>query len=105
MTSSAEQNKATIRRLYEQGVEDPKVIDEVYAPDVELHLPGVPEDPYGPDPVHELFGQIKATGARAVIEDLIADGDKVMARVTLCPPHDGQIRGVSPLVPNTAWTR
>jgi len=107
MNAMTEQNKATIRRLYEAGLNgpDPEVIDQVYAPDVELHILGVPEDPYGPAPVHELFATIQKAGCQAVIEDLVADGDKVVARITLRPPHEGRILGVSPLEPNPASTR
>jgi predicted ester cyclase len=107
MTSPAEQNKATIRRLYERALEDPKVIDEVYAVDVELHMPGLPEDPFGPAPIHQLFSMIQDAfpGIQVSIEDLVAEGDKVVARVTLHRPHDGSIAGVSPQAPQAAWTR
>ncbi len=105
----SEKNKATIRRLYQEALNrgDPAVIEEVYAPDVELHLPGVPEDPFGPAPVHQLFSMVWAAfpGSSATIEDLVAEGDKVVARITLHRPHDGRILGLSPRSEQAAWTR
>lgn len=103
------ENKATIRRLYEEALNkaNAAVIDEVYAPDVELHIPGVPEDPFGPAPVRQLFSMIHTAipGVQATMEDLIAEGDKVVARVTLHRPHDGRILGISPRGEQAAWTR
>ena len=103
------ENKAIVQRLYQEAFNQGKatVIDEVYAPDVELHIPGVPEDHFGPGPVHQLFAMARSTfpGVQVVMEDLIAEGDKVVARVTFHRPHDGRILGRAPQRPQAAWTR
>jgi predicted ester cyclase len=105
----SEPNKAIIRRLYHEAINagNLAVVDEVYAPDVELHLPGIPEDPYGPGPAKELLATMRAAfpGLRVTIEDLVAEGDTVAARVTYRQPHDGVLRGASGRVPMAAWVR
>lgn len=105
----SETNKAIIRRLYHETIDagNLAVVDEVYAADVELHLPGIPEDPYGPAPVKQLLATMRAAcpGLRVTIEDLVAEGDRVAARVTLRQEHDGVLRGVSPRVPEAGWVR
>ena len=55
------ENKAVIRRYYREVWEQGElgVIDELFAPDVELHLAGVPEDPFGPAPLKQLAAMAK----------------------------------------------
>jgi predicted ester cyclase len=105
----SDENKAAVRRLYQEALNqgDLTVIDQSYAPDVELHFPGVPEDPYGPVAVHQLFRMMRDgfPGLQAVIEDLVAEGDKVVARVSFHRPHEGQLDGISPQARPWSWTR
>jgi predicted ester cyclase len=83
------------------------VIDEVYTHDVELHIPGVPEDPYGPAPVKRLVGLVRSAfpGVMVTVEDLVAEKDKVVASVTWRGPHLGRGQGTSPYEPLAAWAR
>ncbi len=103
------ENKAVIRRYYREVWEQGElgVIDELFAPDVELHMPGVPEDPFGPAPVKQLAAMAKTAfpGLRVTIEDLIAERDKIVATVSLHGPHDGTAQGASPLEAAAAWRR
>src|SRR5437879_3953051 len=105
----SEENKATIRRLYLEALNQGNlaVIDEIYAPDVGLHLPGTPQDPFGPAPIGQLFAMLQSAfpGIRASIEDLVAQGDKVVARVTLQRAHDGRMVGVAPQSREVSWAR
>lgn len=105
----SEANKAIIRRLYHDTINAGNLatVDELYAPDVELHLPGIPEDPYGPGPVKDLLATMRTTfpGLRVTIEDLVVEGDTVAARVTFRQPHPGTLHGVSPRLPPAAWVR
>ena len=39
---STEDNKALVRRFYEEGVHNPALFDELLAPTYVLHLPGSP---------------------------------------------------------------
>ena len=105
----SDENKAIIRRYYREAWEkgDLGVIDGVFAPDVELHMAGVPEDPFGPAPVKQLAAMARTAfpGLRVTIEDLIAERDKIVATVTLQGPHDGTAQGASPREPAAVWRR
>lgn len=105
----SERNKAIIRRLYEEAhcKGNLDVIDEVYAHDVELHIPGIPEDPYGPAAVKQLIAMVRRTfpGITVTVEDLVAENDKVVANVTWRGPNIGRGQGASPYVPLVAWAR
>ena len=105
----SDENKAVIRRYYREAWEKGElgVIDEVFAPDVELHMAGIPEDPFGPAPVRQLAAMARTAfpGLRVTIEDLIAERDKVVATVTLHGAHDGTAQGASPREPAAVWRR
>ena len=109
MSDISEQNKAIIRRLYNEAHTGGNldVIDEVYADDVEVHVPGLPEDPYGPESIKGLIGKIRDAfpGAVVTIEDMIAEHDKVVASVMWRGPVLGRGQGSSPLSPLVAWPR
>jgi predicted ester cyclase len=104
-----EANKAIIRRLYDEvytkGNLD--VIDEIYAHDVEVHIPGLPEDPYGPAAIKQLIELIRTAfpGVMVTIEDLVAEHDKVAASIMWRGPHLGRGQGASPRNPLVAWPR
>lgn len=104
-----EANKAIIRRLYDEvytkGNLD--VIDEIYAHDVEAHIPGLPEDPYGPAAIKQLIELIRTAfpGVMVTIEDLVAEHDKVAASIMWRGPHLGRGQGASPRNPLVAWPR
>ncbi len=105
----SEANKATVRRLYLEALNagDLPVVEQIYDDDVELHLPGVPEDPFGPEPVRQWVQTLRSAwpGITAIIEDLLADSDRVTARVSFHRPHDGKMIGVAPMAPLVSWTR
>lgn len=105
----SEENKAIVRRLYQEAINagDLAVLDEIYDPEAELHLVGVPEDPFGPGPIRQLVSVLRAAfpGIRASIEDVICEGEKVVVRATFRLPHGGRLLGVSPQVPLAVWSR
>jgi predicted ester cyclase len=105
----SERNKAIIRRLYAEAFCNGNldVIDEVYAHDVELHVPGIPEDPYGPEPMKGLVALIRRAfpGIIVTVEDLVAENDKVVANVVWRGPNIGRGQGASPYAPLVAWPR
>ena len=102
-------NKAIIRRFYQEVINEgnPDRASEFYAPDVELHFPGLPEDPYGPEPVRDLVRTILTAfpDIQVTIEDLVAEKDKVVARVTFRGPHQGSGMGISGRSPLATWSR
>lgn len=80
--SSIEDNKTIARRwlelISEHRVEE---ICEMTAPNWQMHG-GPPELVPGPDGVRELFRQIGPIDQKWTIEDIIAEGDKVVVRAT-----------------------
>jgi steroid delta-isomerase-like uncharacterized protein len=92
---SAEENKVLARRSWET-VDDPDRLDEVYAHDVIWHNPegevrGIEEARQFADMYKTAFPDMSAT-----VEDVIAEGDKVVTRVTLRGTHQGEIEEFGP---------
>ena len=96
---SAEANKALVRRFFDAQVEgDLGAMREAMADDFVDHsvLPG--QDP-GREGYLRLEAQDQASfsGIRRVIEDQVADGDKVTTRLTISGTHDlGHFAGAAP---------
>ena len=94
---SVEENKAIMRRyfdVFEQGNID--LLDELLAPDYLNHTPATPELPTGPEGVKGVVSMFRSAmpDLRVVIEDMIAEGDKVATRYTLEGTHEGELFGV-----------
>ena len=101
-------NKTIIRRLYEEVYNGGKVdlIDDLYAFDVELHITGITEDPFGPIPIKQLVTMTRMAfpSIRVVVDDLIASEDRVVACVSFTGSFQGVTSGISPRE-NLAWWR
>ncbi len=96
---SAEENKALIRRFIEEVDKgNVEVLDRFVAPDYVDHnpppIPGLAGGLLGLKQMFTFF--LKATPGSHVIEDLIAEGDKVVARITGHGTHEGEIFGLLP---------
>ncbi len=97
---SAEKNKDVVRRLYglfEEGNIDEQ-IDELLAPNYVNHSPGTPDQPTGPEGIKAVLSMFRSgiPDLRLVIDDMIAEGDKVAVRYTLEGTHEGELFGVPP---------
>jgi len=96
---SAEENKAVVRRLVEELVNkgDLAVVDEIFDTDFVNHSPAT-----GTTPDREGIKQYIAMVRSAfpdyhnIIEDLIAEGDRVMARVNCRGTHRAEFMGIAP---------
>jgi steroid delta-isomerase-like uncharacterized protein len=95
---SAEENKAVVRRFFEsfkQG--DPAALGSVLADSFVAHNPF-----QGQEPTREGMLQLRAAVVAAfsdqhtTIEDLIAEGDKVVARHTHSGTLQGEFLGIPP---------
>jgi predicted ester cyclase len=102
---SAEQNKALIRRLYEaqedvsRGKADLDALDKMLAPDFVSHTKIVPDQPPGREGYKQAVAELSATfsNQRFLVEDQVAEGDKVVSRFTVHLTHDGrELMGVAP---------
>jgi steroid delta-isomerase-like uncharacterized protein len=96
---STEENKALVRREYEQGVNqgDFDVRNEALASNYVGHFSGLP-----PIQGIEAFKQFTSAfftafpDLQTTIEDLIAEGDKVAVRQTWRGTHTGNFQGIPP---------
>jgi steroid delta-isomerase-like uncharacterized protein len=95
-----EQNKALYRQFVEEVFNrgNMSAIDELVAPDFIEHEELPPGSPPGREGVKQLsimlrnaFPDIKAT-----IDDVLAEGDKVAARMTWRGTHKGEFMGIPP---------
>ncbi len=96
---SPEQNKTIIRRFYE-AVDAGRIeaLDEFIAPDcVDHNPPPIPGRAEGLEGFRQAFRLFQtATPGDHVVEDLIAEGEKVVARVTGRGTHAGTLFGIPP---------
>ena len=97
---STEQNKALVRRLVEEVINQGniRVIDELLIPDFIEHEelpPGIPPGREGPK---ALFTMLRSAfpDLKATIEHLIAEGDKVVLHMTWTGTQKGEFMGVPP---------
>jgi steroid delta-isomerase-like uncharacterized protein len=96
---SAEESKATMRQyfgVFEQG--NIELLDELLAPDYINHSPATPDLPTGPEGVKGVVSMFRSAmpDLKVIIEDMIAEGDKVVTYYTLEGTHEGELFGVPP---------
>ena len=96
---SAEENKEIVRRFW--GVwEDGNIglVDELVGSDYVNHSPGMPDQPEGPEGIKAVVNMFRGgmPDLRVVIEDVIAEGEKVMMRYRIEGTHEGELFGVPP---------
>ena len=94
---SAENNKTIVRRLFEEVMKGNLAIaDELIAPDYAQHsVFGIPD---GREGFKQFFMAFAAAvpDAHFVIEDVIAEGDKVVTRLTVTGTQTGALQGIPP---------
>jgi steroid delta-isomerase-like uncharacterized protein len=89
---TTEQNKAIVRRYFEGGH-----AAELLSPDFVVHLPGAPVPQNRESFLQEMSLYDAAfSDSHAVVEDQIAEGDKVVTRVTWQGTHSSNFQGLSP---------
>ncbi len=97
---SAEDNKALVRRWFEELFNEAKldVADEIVTPDHVSHDTSTPEHPPGPEGERQLVNLVRGAfpDGRISIEDLVAEGDRVAVRWTFRGTHRGDFMGVAP---------
>ena len=96
---SIEENKAVVRRFFEEllSTDDLAVADELLSPGFRFYFAGSP-DPMDLESYKEFLVARRAAfpDRRFVVEDMIAEGDKVSARFTMRGTHKGEFRGIAP---------
>ena len=95
----SEANKALVRRFYEEVLErgNLALVDELFASNYVYHEPAVGEVK-GPEGIKQLAAMYRTAfpDLRMTIEDLVAEGDKVVSRWTGRGTHRGELMGVAP---------
>jgi serine phosphatase RsbU (regulator of sigma subunit)/predicted ester cyclase len=97
---SAEQNMALARRFMEARVKgDVDALEEMLPPDFVSHTKLLPEEVQGREGLIWAAAQVAGaiSNASVVVEDQVAQGDKVVTRFTVHSTHDrGEIMGLAP---------
>jgi steroid delta-isomerase-like uncharacterized protein len=91
----SEENKALARRAWELA-DNPDILEEVYAPDVVWHEPD--QEIRGLEQAKKFVSAYKTAfpDMKITVEDVIAEGDKVVCRVTLRGTHQGETEEFGP---------
>ncbi len=96
----SEANKNVVRRLFEElwNKGNLSVADELFTPNYTHHDPSTPD--FGPGPESEkkraTLYRTAFADFRLTIEDLIAEGETVMARWSCRGTHKGDLGGIAP---------
>jgi steroid delta-isomerase-like uncharacterized protein len=96
---SAEENKAIVQSALEafnQG--DWDAVDRLFAADYVDHDPSRAGLPPGPEGVKQAWSMFRVAfpDLQGVIEDMIAEGDKVVVRGVVRGTHQGEMMGIPP---------
>jgi predicted ester cyclase len=104
---SIDENKALIRRIPEKAFSQGKleVLDEVLTPDYIEHVPLPPGVPAGIEGLKVYIRQLRSAfpDFRYTIEDEIAEGDKVVQRVTAQGTQKGEFLGIPATGKHVTW--
>jgi len=99
---SLEENKELVRRWFaENDKRNEAIVDQMVAPDYLDHtpqLPGMPEDIRGTAPLKATLAVLREgfTDVEHEIDELIAEGDRVVARIRARGKFTGPIRDIQP---------
>jgi steroid delta-isomerase-like uncharacterized protein len=101
-TAEETSNKATFKRFHEAANTGDaeflsKTIDELVAPDAVIRTP-LPIDATGAELLKQVWAMLFRVypDIHLTVEDVIAEGDKIVARNTVTGTHQGEFMGVGP---------
>lgn len=101
--AAEEQNKDVVKRYWEGKWKDrrPQILDELQTPDVKYH--GTSMEMNNLEEYKQVYNMYLSAfhDSHITVEELIAEGDKVMSRVSATFIHKGDIGGI-PATGNTA---
>jgi steroid delta-isomerase-like uncharacterized protein len=96
----SEQNKTIVRRLFEDlwNKGSLPVADELFAPTYTHHDAATPDVGRGPESEKKRVTMYRTafTDLRLTIEDIVAEGETVMARWSCRGTHKGELNGIAP---------
>lgn len=92
---STETNKAIVRRYFEQVFNEQRydLADEFLSESIELHGSGLPP---GLEALEQFFTAFATSfpNGQTIIEDIVAEGNRVVARITFKGTHQGAMQGI-----------
>jgi steroid delta-isomerase-like uncharacterized protein len=100
---SIEENKALVRRYFEDAPHNPDACDEIFAPSFRFHTiqraaitPQVVES--SPEEEKAAYAWLKTVWGDGgiTIDEMMAEGDRVMVRWTARGTHQGEYQGLPP---------
>jgi steroid delta-isomerase-like uncharacterized protein len=98
MYRNAQENKVIVLRHWEEVVSKGKLdlIDEIFAPDFVAHE--ADQDIRGPEGVRQFILMLRAAfpDLQVTVEDVLAEGDKVVQRWSAHGSHQGELMGLAP---------
>ena len=93
---STENNKIIVRRVFEEGInqKNTAVYDEIIAPGYVNH--NFPAPTSGPEGMKQVIGLFQAgfPDLRVIVEDVVAEADKVATRGYFTGTHRGEFNGI-----------
>jgi len=94
---STEENKAIVRQFYEQGATGARD-DELIAEDFVYHGPAMLGEVRGREGFKQVMGVFRGAfpGFETTIEDMVAEGDRVVVRHTHHATQTGEFAGIPP---------
>jgi steroid delta-isomerase-like uncharacterized protein len=94
----SEENKALVRRFFEEFVTkgDESLVDELIAGDFVDHNPQGPNIAPGREGVKQVFSGRRSAfpDAAVTVDDQVAEGDKVVSRLTITGTNQGEFMGI-----------
>ncbi len=101
---SVEQNKSVARRYFEDAPCNPDACDEIFAPSFRFHTiqhasitPQVVESsPQSEKAAYAWLRTVWSSGWQMTVDEMIAEGDRVMVRWTFHGMHQGELSGLAP---------
>ena len=101
-TMSQEENKALVRRYFEDAPHNPEICDEIFAPAFRFHSiqhvtlnPDVISSPQSEPAAYEWLKTVWGDW-RMTIDEMMAEGDRVMVRWTFHGAQRGEYFGLPP---------
>ncbi|MGH2617515.1 MAG: ester cyclase [Thermomicrobiales bacterium] len=105
---SAEENKAIVRRVFEEVVNQAQLAtaDELFTPEFVGYTAGVAGQVRGPEGLKQFVTTFRAAfpDLRLSIADQVAEGDKVVTRYTITGTHHGPLQGIPATEKRVSWT-
>jgi hypothetical protein len=96
-----EEHKAVVRRYFEEAPRNPEVCDEIFAPSFLFHTiqhasitaQVTESSPQSQKAAYAWLKAVWSAGCHMTIEEMIAEGDRVMVRWTFFGLHQGEFAG------------